>query len=274
MEAVFGDHPYARPVSGTHDSLDAITADDLKAYAKARFVRDRLVIGVVGDITPENLAFALDKIFGGLPKTGDLPTVPEATLSAAGRTMVVEKPIPQSIVVFGQPGLKRDDPDWYIASVMNHILGSGGFTSRLTEEVREKRGLAYSIYSYLNPMDHAALIMGGFGTQNARVAESLAILRKEWARMAEEGVTETELENAKNYLNGSFPLRLDSGRRIAQLLVAIQIHDLGIDYMERRPRLIGAVTTGDIARVARRLLKAEDLTVVVVGQPVGISTTN
>ena len=274
FKAVFPDHPYGRPQSGTPESLKAITADDLRRFTKTHFTRDRLIVGVVGDIAPAALGAMLDQVFGGLPKTSGLMPVPDAKPTGAGRVIVVEKAIPQSVVLFGQVGIKRDDPDYYAAYLMNHILGGGGFSSRLTEEVREKRGLAYSIYSYLNPMHRAGLVMGNFGTQNARAGDSLDIVRQEWARMAEQGVTEEELQNAKNYINGSFPLRLDSGRRIANLLVAIQVSNLGIDYIDRRPHLINAVTVEDIQRVARRLLKPRDLTVVVVGKPEGITATN
>jgi zinc protease len=183
---------------------------------------------------------------------------------------VVRKPIPQSIVIFGHNGIKRDDPDYYAAYVLNHVLGGGGFSSRLTEEIREKRGLVYSVYSYLNPMDHGGLIMGGLGTQNARVAESLKIVRSEWRRISEHGVAPDELKSAKTYLNGSFPLRLDSSSRIARMLVAIQAHELGIDYLKRRPELINGVTGDDVRRVARRLFDAQKLTVVVVGDPKGL----
>ena len=175
--------------------------------------------------------------------------------------------------MFGHSGIKRDHPDWYIATVINRILGGGGFSSRLMEEVREKRGLAYGVYSYLNPYDHAALYMGGVATANSRVAESLNVIRKEWKKMAEKGVTAKELAAAKTYINGSFPLRLDSTRRIASLLLAVQVNKLGKDYLDMRASLINAVTLEDIKRVARKLLRSEALTVVIVGRPVGIKPT-
>jgi len=150
------------------------------------------------------------------------------------------------------------------------VLGGGGFSSRLTEEVREKRGLAYSVYSYLYPLDHAGLMLGGVATANGRVAESLRIIRAELERLRSDGISEPELADAKTYLNGSFPLRLSSNGRIANMLVAIQLEDLGIDYIERRAGLIDGVTLSDVARVAARLIEPRDLIVVVVGDPVGI----
>ena len=274
FSSVFPNHPYGRPVAGTEETVAKLTVDDLKKFVGERLARANLVIGVAGDITPEELGRRLDETFGQLPAQGKDGAVTEATPAAAGKTIIVRKPIPQSVVIFGQVGIKRNDPDYYTAFVMNHILGGGGFSSRLTEEVREKRGLAYSVYSYLSPLDHAGLILGGLGTQNANVAKSIDIVREQWRRLSEEGVTEKELSAAKTYLNGSFPLRFDSSRRISRTLVAVQFHDLGLDYLDKRPRFINAVTQADIRRVASRLLNSKALTVVVVGDPQGLEAQN
>ena len=228
---------------------------------------------MAGDISPEELAIRLDEVFGRLPMSRPNDAVAEVVPSNAGKIVVVQRNVPQSVVLFGQAGIKRSDPDWYAAYVMNRILGGGGFSSRLMEEVREKRGLAYSVYSYLSPYEHTALYMGGVGTANARVAESLRIIRAEWLRMAEQGVTEEELASAKTYINGSFPMRFDSNRRIAGVLVAVQLNRLDTDYINRRAKLIDAVTTDDIKRVSKRLLDPKALTVVVVGQPEGLEAT-
>ena len=267
---VFPNHPYGRPVAGTEQTVAKLAVADLKQFVSERLARDNLVIGVAGDITPEELGRRLDETFGQLPAKGKASNVSEVTPAAAGKMFIVRKPIPQSIVVFGHGGIKRNDPDYYTAYVMNHILGGGGFSSRLTEEVREKRGLAYSVYSYLSPLDHAGLILGGLGTQNANVAKSIDIVREQWRRLIDKGVSEKELAAAKTYLNGSFPLRFDSTRRISQTLVAVQFHDLGLDYLDRRPEFINAVTLDDIRRVARRVLDSSALTVVVVGDPKGL----
>ena len=269
-KTAFPDHPYGRRPGGTAQSLAEIQRPDLLRFVGARIARANLVIGVVGDIAPAELAQRLDDVFGGLaaePANGDVPDA----APAAGRQLVVKRQIPQSVVEFGEPGLKRDDPDYYAATVMNYVLGGGGFSSRLTDEVRDKRGLAYSVYSYLLPLDRAALVMGGVATQNARVAESLDLIRAEWGRMARDGATDEEIVNAKTYINGSFPLQLDSSKRISDMLVAIQLDRLGIDYIDRRPALINAVTAEDVRRVARRLLKPESLIVVVVGDPANLA---
>jgi zinc protease len=183
---------------------------------------------------------------------------------------VVEQDVPQSVAVFGHKGLMRDDPDFIPAFVMNYVLGGGSFSSRLTEEVREKRGLAYSVYSYLSATDGAGLYMGGVQTANERIAESLEVIKAEWARLAAEGLTEEDLNKAKTYLTGSFPLRFDSNSKIANYLLFAQMEDLGLDYINTRNGLIEAVTLEDVKRVAARLLKPEELSFVVVGKPVGL----
>jgi len=270
---VFPNHPYGRPNGGTIESVKSIAIADLKDFASRYFVHKDLVIGVAGDITAEELQPRLDQVFGRLPAAGAGVSVANTAPAAIGRQVVVERDIPQSVVMFGHAGLARADPDWYPAYVMMQKLGGGGLSSRLTEQVREKRGLAYSVYSYLNPYDHSALIMGGVATANARVAESLKVIRAEWQRMADNGLTTEELASTKTYINGSFPLRLDSTRRIAGMLLAVQINRLGIDYLNSRDALINKVTSDDIKRVAKRLLKANELTVVVVGKPKGLEST-
>lgn len=270
---MFGDHPYARPSRGTESSIARITTEDLRAFVDRRFGRDQLFVGVVGDITPEDLAKALDETFLALPAKAEAFTVAEAEVANAGEVVVVGKPIPQSVVALGQQGIRRDDPDYYAAYVVNYILGGGGFASRLVEEVREKRGLAYSVYSYLAPYDHGALVAGGTATQNARVGESLDLIRQEWARMAEAGPDAEELEAAKRYLTGSFPLRFSSSDNIAGMLVGMQTEDLGIDYLDKRNGYVEAVTLEDAKRVARRLYQPDALTVVVVGEPEGVTPT-
>jgi zinc protease len=272
-KAVFPNHPYGRPGDGTVGSIKTLVVNDLKDFMRRHIVRDSLIIAVAGDISPEELERRLDQVFGTLPAAGKARKIAEIAPVAAGKTIVIDRKIPQSTVMLGHSGLKRNHPDWYIASVMNRIFGGGGFSSRLMEEIREKRGLAYGVYSYLNPYDHAALYMGGVATANSRVAESLKVIRAEWKKMAEKGVTAKELAAAKTYINGSFPLRLDSTRRIASLLLAVQVNNLGKDYLDKRSGLINAVTRADIKRVAKKLLRPEALTVVIVGQPIGIKPT-
>lgn len=270
---VFEGHPYARPVDGTPESVAGLGLPDIRAAHEAALVRDRLDVAVVGAITPEELAPLLDRLFGDLPAEGlPLPEVAEPRVS--GGTTVIDLDIPQSVVVFGQSGIARDDPDFIPAFVLDHILGGGGFGSRLTEEIREERGLTYGIGTYLAPNDFGWLYMGSFSSANERVAEALGILREEWERMAEGGVTEEELAAAKQFLTGAYPLRFDGNGRIAQQLLGIQTAGLGLDYVNERNALVEAVTREDIARVAERLLRPGELTTVVVGRPEGVDATN
>lgn len=265
----FPDDPYGRPVDGTADSVSALTASDLEAARDRVFNLETARIGVVGDISAEALGPLLDRLLGGLPRR-DPVALPMTEFQKPGGVTVVDFPAPQSTVMFGHEGPLRDDPDFIPLYVANYILGGGGFSSRLTTEVREKRGLAYSTYSYLAPLDRAGIWMGGVGTANERVAESLSVIREEWRRMAEEGVTEEELRKAKRYLTGAYPLRFDSNAAIAGILVGLQAAGLPIDYPETRNALVEAVTVEDIRRVAAEWLKPDALAFVVVGQPEGL----
>jgi zinc protease len=267
---LFPNHPYGRATNGDPDTVKAITRDDLVAWSVHHLGRDALTVSVVGDVTPEQLKPLLDAAFAGLSAHADPVSVPDVEAQGSGKVQVIRRPFAQSVVTFAGSGIKRDDPDWYAAFVMNDILGGGGFSSRLMHEVREKRGLAYDTESYLIPRDHAGLIGGSVGTRNDRVVDSLAVIRQEWQRMADHGATAVELAAAKKYLNGSFPLELSSTEALAGLLGVIQHDRLGLDYLDRRHGLIDAVTLADIRRVARRLLKADRLVTVVVGDPKGM----
>lgn len=273
MATAFPDQPFGRPSRGTVESVGALTADDLRAFLRARLARDNAMIGVAGDITPDALGKLVDRIFGGIPAHAASWSLPELAPKNLGQTIVIRRAVPQSVVAFGVPGVKRNDPDFYAATLVNYILGGGGFNSRLTAEVREKRGLAYGIYTYLAPHDHFGLVMGGTATENARVAQSIEVTKQVWTHMHDSGPTADELANAKTYLTGSFPLQFDSTTQIARLLVAIQYDHLGIDYVDRRKELINGVTLDDAKRVAQRLLDPNKLLTVVVGEPAGMVAT-
>ena len=270
--SLFPDHPYGRPRRGTAESVAAITLNDMRTFAADRFARDQLFIGVVGDVTPEELAPLLDVAFGGLPAVAKPFEIPDVEPLAAGEIIIVEEDVPQSSILFGQAGLKRDDSDYYAAFVLNHILGGGSFTSRLYNEVREERGLAYSVGTFLSPFDHAAVWMGSAGTDNATVGESVDIILSEWARIREGTLTEAELADTITNLTGAFALRFTDSRGIARMLVGMQLQDLGIDYVDRRNDLIEAVTLDDIERIAEEVLDPDALTIVVVGKPEGLAT--
>ena len=195
---------------GTAETVPLIKLADLRVFVHQRIARNNLVVGIVGDITAAQTAEMLETVFGGLPGKAIPWTLPDVQASAGMRTIVIDKPVPQSIIRFGHAGIKRDDPDFFAAYVMNYVLGGGGFESRLYEEVREKRGLAYSAWSYLSPMNAAGLVLGGAGTANERAGETVDVMRQEWRRMADKGVSLGELEDAKTYLTGSYSLRFTS----------------------------------------------------------------
>lgn len=265
----FPDHPYGTPTDGTLESVAAISRADLVAAHRRLLTRSNARIGVVGAIGPEAAGRMVDRLLAGLDQ--GTPRAPEPAPGAPPPGVeVIEMDVPQSAAIFGHAGIPRHDPDFIPAYVMNYVLGGGGLTSRLMQEVRIARGLAYGVYSYLADHEAAALYMGSVQSANARMAESLELIRAEWARMAEEGMTEKELADAKRYLTGAFPLNIDSNAKIADYLVYMQVEELGIDYIDRRNGLIEAVTLEDIRRVARRLLKPEALSVVVAGRPEGL----
>jgi zinc protease len=269
--AAFPGHPYGRPVNGTLDSVPNITIDDLKSHARRVLARQDLKIAIVGDIDVESAGRLLDKTFGGLPAKAELMPVANVTPQGLGRRTVVELDVPQAVVSFGGPGIFRSDPDFFAAYIVNHILGAGSFSSRLYREVREKRGLAYGISTSLIWLTHSAVLLGATATRADATGETIDVIDREFRRMAAEGPTEEEFLKTKTYLKGSFALGLDTSGKIAAQLVQMQLDKLGIDYIERRPALIDAVTLADAKRVAKRLLEPH-LLVTVVGRPKGVTS--
>ena len=269
----FGDHPYGSSGNGTIDSIGTLTRDDLVAAKAAAMARDRVYVAAVGDIDPRELGALIDDLLGELPETG-APFPPHVDAALTGGITVVDFASPQSVVSFGQSGIKRDDPDFFAAYLLNQALGGSGFAARLMDEVREKRGLTYGVSTYLAPMDLAETWQGSFASANEKVAEAIEVIRAEWAKAAAEGLTQAELDAAKTYLTGSYPLRFDGNERIANILVGMQSEGLPASYVTDRNAYIEAVTLDDIKRVAARLMKPGDLRFVVVGRPVGLEAEN
>jgi zinc protease len=269
---VYGDHPYATPLNGTLESVASLTRDDLIEAHDAALAKDRIFISAVGDITADELTQLLDGLLGDLPSTG-APLPGPADVNLPGGVQVVDFETPQSVAMFAQPGIDRDDPDFFAAYILNHILGGGSFESRLMTEVREKRGLTYGVYSYLADKDGAQLWMGSVSSANDRIAEAVEVIRDEWERIHDNGVTEQELEDAKTYLTGAYPLRFDGNGPIADITVAMQMENLPTDYIKNRNAMVEAVTMEDVTRVAEELLDPSRLTFVITGQPEGLATT-
>ena len=270
MTTLFAGHPYANDPEGTREDLKTLSPALLKRRAATLLVRSGLIVSAVGDIGEGELARQLDRAFGSLVVGIVPPLPPEWKPPTKPRTVVVERPVPQSTALMALPGIAREDPDWYSAVVMNHVLGGGGQQSRLFNEVREKRGLAYGVSSGLRTYKRAALLVVSTASANERVADAIRIVRAEIARMRTEGVTEQELADAKTYLSGALALSLDSSGSVASLMHSLQVDGLSPDHLVRREALIAAVKLDSVRRVARRLLREETMTTVVVGKPVGV----
>lgn len=269
FQEAFPDHPYGRPNSGTVESIAAITRDDLVAFHRRALARGNLKIAVVGAIGAGALEDALDRVFGALPAHAALAAVAGVRMAGLGSRHVVDLDVPQSVIRFGLDGVAWRDPDFVPAYVLNHILGGGAFTSRLFQEVREKRGLAYSVGTSLVSYRASAMTWGYTATKNERVPEAMAVIAEEMARLRDEGPSEDELAKARNYLVGSYALGFDTSTKIAHQLAQIAFEGLGIDYIARRNGLVAGVTREDVRRVAGRTLGDGRMLVVVAGRPEG-----
>src|SRR6267378_5096818 len=265
LEALFGDHPYGRQANGTLESIPKIDVADMKDYVRRVLAKETLRIAVVGDVDPITLGKMLDQTFGGLPAKASLTPVADIEAAKPPRREFIPLDVPQTVVTFGGPGIKRHDPNFMAGYVVNHILGGGGLSSRLYHEVREKRGLAYSVSESLLWMDHSAIFYGNTGTRADRAGETVAAIDKEIRRMAEDGPTQQELDEAKSYLKGSQMLALDTSSKLASALLQYQLDKLPIDYIEKRNAIVDAVTLDDAKKAAQRLW-GQGLVTVIVGR--------
>jgi zinc protease len=266
----FLDHPYGLPSSGTLDSVSLIERQNITGLHQKLLARDQLKIAVVGAINAETLAQKLDEIFGDLPSSSGFRPVPITRLAQTGGTFVEDLDVPQSVIRFAMDGLFIQDEDFIPAFVLNHILGGGAFTSRLFQEVREKRGLAYSIGTSLSSYRGAAMLSGYTATKNERVSECLSVIKDDMEQLFEQGPSEDELTKAKDYLTGSYLLGFDTSTKIARQLSFIAFENLGLDYITRRNALVSAVTMEDVMRVSSRL-KQNKILVVIAGRPANLT---
>jgi zinc protease len=270
FEEGFAGHPYGRPTSGTPESVAAITRDDLVALHRAIITRGRVKVAVVGAIDAERLAVLVDKAFGALPDAKPLGLVEPTSLRQLGARFVVDLDVPQSVIRFGTQGVPWRDPGFIPAYVLNHILGGGAFTSRLFQEVREKRGLAYSVGTSLVSYRSAAMTWGYTATKNERVGEAMQVISDEIMRLKQEGPTDEELQKAKDYLVGSYALGFDTSTKIAHTMVQIAFEGLGVDYIARRNALVAAVSQEDIHTAAERVFGDGKMLTVIAGRPTGL----
>jgi zinc protease len=267
LAMAFPDHPYGRPAEGSLESVPKIDAADLKDYVRRVLAKDTLKVAVVGDVDADTLGKLLDRTFGSLPAKGDLTPIPDVEAAKPPQRALIPLDVPQTVVTFGGPGISRHDPDFMAAYVVNHILGGGSLSSRLYHEVREKRGLAYSVYQALLWMKHSALFIGNTGTRADRAGETVEAIAKEVRRMGEDGPTQQELDEAKSYLKGSQMLALDTSSKLASGMLQYQLDGLPIDYIEKRNALVDAVTLDEAKRVSKRLWDEGLLTVIVGRAP-------
>ena len=267
-QALYPNHPYARRTSRA--GVEAINRAALQERRAALFNRATLQITIVGDINAADAGRAIDTIFGVLPPGARPPEPPDVTLAPPTPLIVRTLPQPQSVVLFVGPGIQDEDPDWIPLAVANYILGGGGFSSRLMDQVREQRGLVYGIGTGPSVREHSAVIRGSAQTENGDVRQAIEVTRAEMARLHRDGATQAEVNDAITYLTGSFALDLDSNVKIAGVVHGYQAAGRDIDYINRRNDLIRAVTLEDVNRVIRRLFDPDGYTFVVVGQPEGL----
>jgi zinc protease len=266
--SLLGDHPYVREVHGTPQSLATITRGDLAASAARIFTRRDLKVSAVGDITPQELAELLDRVFGKLP---DAPSyeIMRGVFAQNKATQVIERTSQQSVILFGMPALDPADPEYPAATVMSHMIG-GTADSWLNEELRKKRGLTYGAGMQLISFRHAPLYVGSFSTSNGKAGEAVKHLREILQRMADVGPSQLELDDVKTFMTGSLVLRLDSSAKIAGLLLSLQLQGRDTGYLTQRNAAINAVTIDQVRSQAQRLLDPRFLAVVAVGQPEGL----
>ena len=266
-EAIFGSHPYSRGSSGTEKSIDLITRDDIIAMNKKILSRGTLTVGVVGAISEAELKSALDDIFGTLPQERMIDEI-EEVIPKLGDDISLVMSVPNASISIVYPAIKRDNPDYFAAHLMNYILGGGTFSSRLYTEVREKRGLAYGVSSGIATLDKTAYFVAGTSTRAENREETINIIKNEIERITTQGVTAEELEKAKRYVAGSYAIsNLDTSSKISSVLVALQTQNLGLDYIESREKYIENVTLEDANRMAKEFFSTKP-TVVVVGPAV------
>jgi zinc protease len=272
-DIAFKDHPYSLNSGGTITTLKNLSAKDLIDFKNAYLTKDRLNIAVTGDITAKELEAVLDYIFGDLPESGKKSELEAIQIYNGGKTFLFEKDIPQTIIQIWQKGIDHKDPDYHTAQVMDFILGGSGFGSRLTEEVREKRGLTYGIYSYINQMEATDIYGVSTSTKNETAQEVLSIIKDEWHKIQDDNVTDKELADAKSYLIGSVPLSLSSTSQISKIVLNLLLDNLPKDYLDQREKAIQSVSKEDIKRLAKTLLTPDNFTIILVGKPENIKTT-
>ena len=264
--ALYRDHPYASPPGGTVESIKALTRDDLRAFHRRYYVARNAVVAIVGDLDRAAAEALAERMVEGLPAGEPAPALPPVPPLEAAKVEVIDHPSTQTHILMGQPGMARKDPDYFRLYVGNYILGGGGLVSRLNQEVREQRGLSYSVYSYFSPMQVAGPFTLGLQTRNDQAAEALAVVRETLGKFLDEGPTRKEMEAAIKHITGGHALRIDSNGKILEYLGVIGFYGLPLDYLETFNEKIEAVTLEEVVDAFRRRVHPERMVTVQVGR--------
>ena len=270
---VYRDHPYGLRGAGEVETLSKLTRQDLVDFFQGHYLAENAVVAIMGDVTRDMAQQIAERLTAGLPRaSGKAPSVPTVTELERGTASVVQHPASQTHILIGGPGIRRDDPDFFPLFVGNYVLGGGGFSSRLYEEVRQKRGLAYSVYSYFEPLRHGGLFQIGLQTQSEQAQTALQVVTDTLKRFLEEGPSPEEVAEARNNLINSFPLRIDSNRKIHEYLALIGFYGLPLTYLDDFVKNIEKVSVADVRAAFSRRVHIERLVTVMVGR--GVDATS
>ncbi|MAT64473.1 MAG: peptidase M16 [Gammaproteobacteria bacterium] len=264
--ALYGEHPYATPSEGTVESVQALERDQLRAFHRRYYVARNAVIAIVGDLDRARAERLAASVSRELPAGEPAPALPAVEPLTAAGLQRIDHPSSQSHILMGQPGMRRGDDDYFALYVGNYVLGGGGLVSRISEEVREKRGLSYSAYSYFMPMAKRGPFVLGLQTRNEQADEALQVLRETLARFVAEGPTEAEMDAARKHITGGFPLRIDSNSEILEYIAMIGFYGLPLDYLQRFNDRVSAVTGADVRDAFQRRVQPERMVTVIVGE--------
>lgn len=263
---IYANHPYGLRGSGEIETVEKLTRADLEAFYRRHYVSDAAIVSIIGDVTRDQARAIAEQLTGKLQKSRKpIPALPPVPDLAAGQTVRIAHPATQAHIVIGQPGIRRKDPDYFPLWLGNYVLGGGGFSSRLSEEIRQKRGFAYSTYSYFNPLGQAGPFQIGLQTKKEQSEEALKVATDILATFVSGGPTQQELDNAKQNVIGGFPLRIDSNRKILDYLSIIGFYDLPLNYLDEFPAKIEAVTLAEVKDAWRRRIRPDRMATVVVG---------
>ena len=264
----FNEHNFSKNVKGSINSISNIDRYDLISFHKNAFQKNNIIIGVAGNIKKKKITELIEKVFGNLENSEKIPKVKKFIGLAKGEKIYNMK-TPQTSVLFGHPGLARNNENFFALRIANYIFGGGGFQSRLYKNVREKKGLVYSIYSYLLSYDNDGVIVGGFQTRNKSVYQTIKNVKNEWKTLQSNGISRKEFENAKAYFKGSFTRNFTSTISIARLLQIVQYYDLGEDYFKKRDEIINNLDLKKVNQVISKFFSSNKLFFMIVGEPEG-----